>query len=276
MTSESPSLGTKLLNIRDFSDLTLVCHGQKFKVHKAILCAQSPVFTAAVKGKFMEASTSMINVAFDVETLKRMLEYLYTGTYDLATDPSIDLLSFGWPEGNPVSASHSPGMEIVHIQDDLGVLALDQSFDDLEPMHPVHRRLHEHCLVNSIADYYEIEPLAELSTRKTREILESHWSIDAFNQLLGHSISSTSDKHFRRMLGANAASHVNELEKCNVYEEGGVAEDLATYILPTLVEKLKMAEDQACLNITESLTVDTPGSVFGPLFEATATKELVL
>ncbi|KAI1270296.1 hypothetical protein F5Y18DRAFT_9603 [Xylariaceae sp. FL1019] len=245
MTTESSSLRTQLLNIRDFSDLTLVCHGQKFKVHKAILCAQSPVFTAAVKGKFMEASTSMINVAFDIETLKRMLEYLYSGSYDLAIDPSIDLLSCGWPEGNTASETHSPGMEIVHVQDGLDVLALDQSVDDLELMDPVHRRLHEHCLVNSIADYYEIDSLAELSTKKTKEILESNWSTDAFSQLLDHATGSTSDEHFRRMLGTNAANHVNELRTCDVFAEGGIAQDLAAYILPSLVEKLDAAEKQA-------------------------------
>lgn len=35
-----------------YSDLTLECKGEEFKVHKAIVCAQSPVIAAAVAGVF--------------------------------------------------------------------------------------------------------------------------------------------------------------------------------------------------------------------------------
>jgi hypothetical protein len=35
-----------------YSDLTLLCHGEEFKVHRVVVCAQSPVLAAACDGGF--------------------------------------------------------------------------------------------------------------------------------------------------------------------------------------------------------------------------------
>lgn len=43
----------KLLASGEYSDLTLVCRGQEFRVHKMIVCTQSPMIDAALKGDFM-------------------------------------------------------------------------------------------------------------------------------------------------------------------------------------------------------------------------------
>ncbi|KAI0913842.1 hypothetical protein F4823DRAFT_575669 [Ustulina deusta] len=42
----------QLLLSEKYSDLTLVCNGQEFRVHKAIVCPQSPVIDSALKGRF--------------------------------------------------------------------------------------------------------------------------------------------------------------------------------------------------------------------------------
>lgn len=41
-----------MLRSGQFSDLTLVCQGKEFKIHKLVACPQSPVFSAAVNGEF--------------------------------------------------------------------------------------------------------------------------------------------------------------------------------------------------------------------------------
>ena len=41
-----------LLRSGQFSDLTVVCRGTEFKLHKVIACLQSPVFLAAVNSDF--------------------------------------------------------------------------------------------------------------------------------------------------------------------------------------------------------------------------------
>ena len=41
-----------LLKEGKYSDLTLMCQDEEFKIHRNIVCAQSPVFAAAVDGGF--------------------------------------------------------------------------------------------------------------------------------------------------------------------------------------------------------------------------------
>jgi hypothetical protein len=41
-----------MLRSGQFSDLTLVCEGKEFKIHKVVACPQSPVLSAAVSGEF--------------------------------------------------------------------------------------------------------------------------------------------------------------------------------------------------------------------------------
>ncbi|EGU80608.1 hypothetical protein FOXB_08892 [Fusarium oxysporum f. sp. conglutinans Fo5176] len=50
----------------EFTDFTLACDGRDIKVHKIIICSQSPVFRAACAGQF-----------------KLMVDYLYTGDYSI-------------------------------------------------------------------------------------------------------------------------------------------------------------------------------------------------
>ena len=40
---------SRLLETGNYSDLTLECEGKKFKVHKSVVCIQSPVLAAAVR-----------------------------------------------------------------------------------------------------------------------------------------------------------------------------------------------------------------------------------
>ena len=54
----------KLYQSHKYSDLKLVCHGHEFKVHKAVVCTQSPVLAAACDGNF-QVSSSGSSVVFD-------------------------------------------------------------------------------------------------------------------------------------------------------------------------------------------------------------------
>lgn len=41
-----------LLKTGKYSDMRLVCEGRTFKVHKMVVCLQSPVLAAAIDGQF--------------------------------------------------------------------------------------------------------------------------------------------------------------------------------------------------------------------------------
>ncbi|CAI6088670.1 unnamed protein product [Clonostachys chloroleuca] len=67
----------------EYSDMKLVCQGCEFKVHKVVVCTQSPVLATAIQGVFQESRTGIINIEnFEPSTVSRMVEFLYTGDYD--------------------------------------------------------------------------------------------------------------------------------------------------------------------------------------------------
>lgn len=47
----------ELMHTGKYSDMTLVCAEQEFKVHKMVVCSQSPVFAAAIDGPFQVFSS---------------------------------------------------------------------------------------------------------------------------------------------------------------------------------------------------------------------------
>ena len=51
-----------------YSDLTLVCQGEHFPVHKVVVCTQSPVLAAACDGAF-RVRLAMTCIAGDAKKL---------------------------------------------------------------------------------------------------------------------------------------------------------------------------------------------------------------
>ncbi|KAI7233407.1 hypothetical protein KC343_g7734 [Hortaea werneckii] len=68
-----------------YSDLTLVCGGKEFYVHKIILDAQSPVFHKLLNGSFKEAGKSRVEVHDDPEAFEVLVHYLYNFTLPEST-----------------------------------------------------------------------------------------------------------------------------------------------------------------------------------------------
>lgn len=55
-----PDLGA-LLDSGEYSDFTLMCENQEFPVHKGIVCSQSPVIAAAMRGDFQVYTYPFMN-----------------------------------------------------------------------------------------------------------------------------------------------------------------------------------------------------------------------
>lgn len=49
---------SQLLESGKYSDMTLECQGHKFRVHKMVVCSQSPVLAAAMDGNFQVLENS--------------------------------------------------------------------------------------------------------------------------------------------------------------------------------------------------------------------------
>ncbi|CVL07630.1 uncharacterized protein FMAN_14507 [Fusarium mangiferae] len=71
-----------------YSDLTITCQGNTYRVHKAIVCPRSTFFTAACNGNFKESLEGMINLPDDDPiTVRDMVYYFYN--LDLEGHPYI-------------------------------------------------------------------------------------------------------------------------------------------------------------------------------------------
>jgi len=65
---------------RRFTDSVVCCEGIRFAVHRAILCAASPVFEAAFTGSMCEAREAELEIKGSISgAVGALLEYIYTG-----------------------------------------------------------------------------------------------------------------------------------------------------------------------------------------------------
>ena len=74
----------ELLRDGSYSDLTLLCDGEAFKVHRMILCSHSPIFKAQCHSAFSEGLSGEITIQAPTATaasVKRMLAFLYSSDY---------------------------------------------------------------------------------------------------------------------------------------------------------------------------------------------------
>ena len=79
----------KMLSENLLSNLTIKCRGEEFKVHKAILASQSPVFRRMLESDMKEQRTNVIEISdVDQAVISDMLAYIYTGSA-----PNLDTLA---------------------------------------------------------------------------------------------------------------------------------------------------------------------------------------
>ena len=68
------------LNIRELSDVTVICEGTKFECHTAFLASRSPVFKAMFSNDTKEKITNEVHIDdIESEVMAEMLLYIYTG-----------------------------------------------------------------------------------------------------------------------------------------------------------------------------------------------------
>ncbi|RBR16300.1 hypothetical protein FVER53590_05893 [Fusarium verticillioides] len=71
----------KLLWDGAYSDISIVCRGREFKVHRAIVCTQCEWFGEAFTTPPKKRTIRSVTLDEDPEVFQHLLEFLYTGTY---------------------------------------------------------------------------------------------------------------------------------------------------------------------------------------------------
>ncbi|KAI3326015.1 hypothetical protein HD806DRAFT_488902 [Xylariaceae sp. AK1471] len=68
-----------------------------------------------------------------------------------------------------------------------------------------------HLEVNTMADYYQIDPLCQLSTTKFQTIIEDEWSADIFTTILEMEFRNAGNVGFYKIVASVATAHLTEL-----------------------------------------------------------------
>ncbi|OAX80011.1 hypothetical protein ACJ72_05662 [Emergomyces africanus] len=182
----SPDWMERLLSSKQYSDCTIACEGENFYVHKAVVCTQSPVLAAAMDGQFREARTDIMHLyGFDVATVKRMIDYLYTGQFN------------GDVENEVVDDAPSSTEDPSETNEDILVR--------------IRIKMH------TIADYLQISGLRERSIMGILSALEANWSMQRFLRALEAMLMVTRDASLYGAIASVAADHITELLDSEVF-----------------------------------------------------------
>ncbi|KAH7189658.1 uncharacterized protein B0J16DRAFT_397624 [Fusarium flagelliforme] len=169
---------SSILASGQFSDFTMICEGQEFRLHQAVVCPQSRVLNAALCGGFEEATTKVITVKdFDIATVKRLVSFFYTGDYDeqlptesahdedtVVTDADADADADNDNEGN----ESDDQIDSANFHE--RVLGVQRAREEKTKADAIQALLF-HLEVNAIADYYNIPGLRDLAESKVKKIL---------------------------------------------------------------------------------------------------------
>ncbi|PYI01498.1 hypothetical protein BO78DRAFT_435801 [Aspergillus sclerotiicarbonarius CBS 121057] len=187
--SSNSLLPYPLCNLRTsekYSDLTIECDGEKFET----------------------PSHSTIKVQrFGIPTVKRMIDFLYTGEYDVIKQVK--------PEHDDTNAGPSSTAEA----------------------------LLPHVFVNAIADEYEIVELAKLTNIKIKQFLQLLWCREGFEEIVKTVYEVTGDTVLRRTMAAAICEHLDDFCKPEVLK-ALFPDELARHVIQAMKSKYEWLQPQ--------------------------------
>ncbi|KAK6376323.1 hypothetical protein LTS17_006918 [Exophiala oligosperma] len=158
----------RLLQTGDYSDFILTVEGREFKIHRNIVCSQSPMLHRLCNGSSEEEHGGRGTLAEEnADIFEKVLEYLYTGEYDLSTEnlePIVD-------QDNEVLVDYE-GMPEVD--------TTEPAKNKMETLRRQSEQLMVHTEVYLLAKYLDISELIQLATNKFIATVKENFRADAF------------------------------------------------------------------------------------------------
>ncbi|OAG40790.1 hypothetical protein AYO21_04867 [Fonsecaea monophora] len=247
MSGKNPSsILARLLDSGEFSDLKFLCKGDEFKVHKAIVCMQSPVIKAAIQGSFEESHTSVIKMDdFDPKVVKALVQFMYTGDYDIeevrrdASEEATSEVVGDAVDGELTKWLKTGSLWDRQSQPDENEISRIGSPSALPPEASAEASatdpLLEHIRVNSIGDYYGIEALVSLANSKIEQLLQSDPAENSWVETLPSAIEaathSTGDQEVLRIFATAIAPNISSLLGMEQFRRLSVLTDFSLTVL---------------------------------------------
>ncbi|KAH6847105.1 hypothetical protein B0I37DRAFT_374303 [Chaetomium sp. MPI-CAGE-AT-0009] len=160
MYNELLSSFDKLFKEGTYSDLTITCGVDEYKVHKAIVCPRSSFFATACNGLFQEGKTGVVALPDDdPQVVNLMIRYLYYLDYPAQ------------PE----------------VQDEAVETPQESKSADCS-------NLTVHARVYALGEKYDIQGLKTLAIEKFKTEAKVHWNCDEFIRAVEEVYTSTIDQ----------------------------------------------------------------------------------
>ncbi|KAI1160436.1 BTB/POZ protein [Nemania serpens] len=166
----------------DYSDLTIVCDGKHYRVHKCIICPRSDFFAAACRGGFKEAREGKISLPDDdPKAVDLMIWYFYHLDYEVHG-------------AGGATGQLPPGMSSIAVIDS---------------------ELMVHAKVYALAEKYLIGSLKSLALEKFKRQAFKDWSKDSFLEAAQavYELTMESDTELRGAVVMTLGEHTSLLDK---------------------------------------------------------------
>ncbi|KAI4633805.1 uncharacterized protein J4E87_000971 [Alternaria ethzedia] len=201
-----------LLESGAYSDLTISCNGDAYKVHKNIVCDKVDFFTRALRFGGKESQNDAIDLPEDDPAIvRRLIQYLYEAEY---TPLLSDVASTGSARCHYNEAGYFLGAGTgccAHFTCDKCEVdtAVLPSLNGREYQLLLHVKMYE------IADKYEVRGLKDLAREKFQRSCKQFWDSDVFAVAAHHVFSSTpdSDKGLRDLVSLTISKHMCLMDK---------------------------------------------------------------
>lgn len=164
-----------------------------------------------------EAVSNVINIdAFDAVTVKRMINYMYTGRYENAMkeDQPDDATKDEALSTTVEPSSNSTDDDTPEALDSEDPHA-DNEPEDAQKEPSILELLLPHIKVNAIADYYAVPKLCHLANVEIQNILDTSWSPCGFSSAIEMATSLTGDTTLPTVLTVAAAENIESLVEAN-------------------------------------------------------------
>lgn len=257
----------QMLSTGKYSDLTICCGPEEFKVHRTVVYPRSEFFAAICDGGFkvkcphccnicelaeltrqQEAETGRINMDDDdPAAVKRMLLYLYLQDYeDTEPEPSaswIPPLVFSTDDDDKPTMAFGFGPRIVDADEEAEALAIAS-----------HPRLLANISVYAVADKYDIPALKDLAKSKFSALAWGVWPHKDFSTVIHEVFESTpsSDSGLRDIVTKVCIEHIDVV----------LNEEQYTTVLQTtppltfaLLQQVKTKSDEAHAHLSQKTVV---------------------
>ncbi|KAH6840411.1 hypothetical protein B0T12DRAFT_459647 [Alternaria alternata] len=220
-----------------YSDLTIACGSDTYKVHKVIICGRADFFARTLSFGGKESESGIVDLPEDEPTIvKLLIQYLYEGEYDpLLPDgeASRALSSTGARtqtsrpkhdlDGLPYSYDfpHNFNCEECNPSPPLPLTPLPSTPLPSPPLPSLNGNADQlllHAKMYEIADKYDVVGLKDLVIEKFHRACQHFWDSDMFPVAAHHVFSTTPDhdKGLRDIVSATISAHMGLIKKPEV------------------------------------------------------------